>query len=318
MYYKKFLKRIGWVVFILFVIGNFIIYNHVYSFTHFSETKKERTKRPEDLSTTEKLHALFMGINIPKIKNESKPKKDFTTHIIQSNETLEAWHIEIPEAKGIVLMFHGYASSKSSLLPYSKAFNDKGYATLLIDFMGSGGSTGNLTTIGFEESKDVKAAYDFIKKRYPEKEILLFGCSMGAVAIMKSIMEYEINPDKIILECPFGSFKETTKNRFQAMNLPSFPFTDLLMIHGGIQLGFNPYDHNPTEYAKNVDVPVLLLHGKNDKRVSMKSIETIYQNLQGSKKLGIMEASGHENYLNHDGEAWNQIVDEFLKHPTTI
>jgi len=131
--------------------------------------------------------------------------------------------------------------------------------------------------------------------------------------LVASIRDYEITPEKIIIECPFGSFKNTTKKRFEAMNLPSFPFTDLLMIHGGIQLGFNPYKHNPTEYAKKIKVPTLLLFGAKDDRVSRESIEEIYKNLQGQKKLGILENSEHEIYLNNDRQNWNEMVDDFLK-----
>ena len=311
---KKVLKRIAIVAFIFFCIGNFIVYNHVYRFTHFSESVKNKTKRPEELSFLEKMQTMVMGVSIPKPENKTEPDRNYETILLKSKEDLEAWYIEVPDAKGVVIMFHGYSSSKSSLLEYAEEFNAKAYSTLLVDFMGSGGSTGQLTTIGFEESTDVKTAYEFVRERNTNKEIVLFGCSMGAVSIMKSIVDYNIEPHKIILECPFGSFKETTKTRFQAMGLPSFPFVDLLMIHGSIQLGFNPYKHKPIDYAKEITTPTLLLFGEKDERVSMQSIEEIFANLNGIKKLGIMKNSGHEIYLNDDRETWNALLDEFLKN----
>ena len=178
--------------------------------------------------------------------------------------------------------------------------------------MGSGGSTGHLTTIGVEESKDVKAVYDFVKEQYPDQEIILFGCSMGAVSIMKSIADLDIKPDKIIVECPFGWFRETTKIRFEAMGLPAFPFVDLLMLHGGLQLGFNPYQHNPVDYAQSIDLPVLLLSGRLDKRVPVESVETVFEHLKGPKTLGILEQSGHASYLINNADQWHAYVDEFL------
>lgn len=178
--------------------------------------------------------------------------------------------------------------------------------------MGSGGSSGNTTTVGFKESRDVKEAYDYIKNRNAEEGIILFGSSMGAVSIMKSIADYEISPDKIIIECPFGSFKKTTEKRFEAMNLPTFPLANLLMFYGGLQLGFNPFSHNPTEYAKAIKLPTLLLYGAKDARVTRTEIDEIYKNLDGEKELGIMERSGHEVYLNDDKEKWNKLIDEFM------
>jgi len=309
---KKNLKRIGYITFFMIIIGNFIVYNHVYRFTHFFDAEVEKTKRPEKLNIIDKLKTVFMGVRIPKPKNESTPRVKYETIILKSQEDLEAWYIEVPNNKGKIIMFHGYSSSKSGLLAYSEAFNNKGYSTLLVDFMGSGGSTGNLTTIGLQESHDVKSAYEFVKKQYPDDQIILFGCSMGAVSIMKSLLDFKIKPEKIILECPFGRFKNTTKNRFDVMNLPAFPFTDLLLIHGGIQLDFNLYNHNPTEYAKKIKVPTLLLFGEKDERVSKASIEEIYKNLQGEKTLGILANSEHEVYLNDDRTKWNEFVDGFL------
>ena len=309
---KKRLKRLALVTVFLFLIGNFIVYNHVHRFTHFSETSKEKTKSPEQLNTIEKLKTLFLGISIPKPENAVTPGREYDTFVVQSNETLEVWSIEVPEDRGKIIMFHGYSSSKSDLIQYSEEFNKKGYSTFLVDFMGSGGSSGNLTTIGYEESQNVRAVYDYVKEQNPNDKIILFGCSMGAVSIMKSLSDFEISPDKVILECPFGSFRSTTKRRFEAMKLPSFPFADLLLIHGWIQLGFNPYRHNPVEYAKDINVPALLLYGKEDDRIPIRSIEEIYENIEGHKKLGILENSGHEVYLNNDAEDWNTLIDDFL------
>ena len=178
--------------------------------------------------------------------------------------------------------------------------------------MGSGGSTGNATTIGFKESRDVKEAYDYIRKTNPESEIILFGNSMGAVAIMKAIETYGLKPSRLILECPFGSMLATTRKRFKAMHFPSFPFAEMLLFYGGVQTGFNPFKHNPVEYAKKINIPTLVLYGAKDERVSKSEIEQIYVNLQGEKELVVFKNSGHEIYLNKDGADWNKAVGVFL------
>ena len=309
---RKNLKKLGWGLMILFLIGNFIVYNHAYKFTHFIDSKFEKTNRPEKLSFSQKLNAILLGIKIPKPINTKLPSKDYQTITLNSFETLEGWQITVPNQKGMVILFHGYSSSKASLLPYSEEFNNKGYSTFLIDFMGSGGSTGNTTTIGFKESRDVKAAYDYIKKINPEVEIILFGSSMGAVAIMKAIEKYDLKPSKLIIECPFGSMLTTTKKRFKAMNLPTFPFAEMLLFYGGIQTGFNPFKHKPTEYAKHINIPTLVLYGAKDERVTKTEIEQIYANLHGEKELVIFKNSEHEVYLNDDREDWNKAIDIFF------
>ena len=66
-----------------------------------------------------------------------------------------------------------------------------------VDFMGSGGSEGNQTTIGFLEAKQVKTCFDYLTEK-GEKNIFLFGTSMGSVAIMKAISDFDIKPKAII------------------------------------------------------------------------------------------------------------------------
>jgi len=308
------LKNIFWISLILLIITiNFLAYNHAYNFTHFSESEGLRQK-PEALSFTQKVEILILGNPNPKPQNTKKPSLPYQTIYLQSHEKLESWLIEADSSKGVVILFHGYSGNKSSLITYSEAFNALGYSTLLVDFMGCGGSEGNQTTIGFKESKDVKAAFDFIKKTYPSQEIILFGHSMGAVSIMKSIHDFELKPDKIIIQAPFGTMKKTVKRRFQAMGVSAFPLAELLLFYGGLQNGFNAFEHNPTEYATSIQIPTLLMLGKKDNRVTIQEVEAIFKNLQGQKKLEILEFSGHENYLEHSKKKWLEEVKIFFSN----
>ena len=85
-----------------------------------------------------------------------------------------------------------------------------------------------------------------------------------------------------------------------------------LVFWGGIQNGFWGFSHNPTEYAKEVKCPALLLYGEKDKRVSHEEIDLIYKNLAGEKKLKIYPLAGHENFITNYGHEWKTDVHEFL------
>jgi len=306
------MKKIILVIGFLAILANIIAYNHAYQFTHFTNTSGKRLK-PEDLSLFQKAKVLFTGVSNPKPKNETLPQSPYEVIKIESHEPLEGWLIEAEKPKGVVILFHGYSGSKSGILNYGLAFNQFGYTTLLMDFMGSGGSGGLKTTIGYQESRDVKESYEFIKEKYPNQKIILFGSSMGAVSIMKALNDYEMTPDKIILECPFGSFKLTVEKRFEAMKVPSFPFAHLLLFYGGLQNGFNAFKHNPTEYAKRIDAPTLLIYGAKDKRVTIGEIQTIFEHLGGAKELMVLEQSGHENYLVNSQKVWKKKVQSFME-----
>lgn len=296
----------------IFVMINIIAFFHAYKFMHFTENSSEKTKSPEKLSKLEKVKTLFFGVNNIKPKNLEFPSQKYITVKLQSNKEIECWSIKNKNPKGTIVLFHGYGGAKSSLISKSDEFIKQGFSTLLVDFMGSGNSEGNQTTIGYKEAEQVKTVFDYLTNTR-EKNIYLFGTSMGSVAIMKCIDDDKIEPKGIIIECPFGSMYGTVCARFNKMNVPTFPMAGILLFWGGIQNGFFGFSHNPTEYAKSINCPTLILYGEKDKSVSRKEIDEIYSNLKGIKKLIVYKEIGHENYLIKNKLEWKNNVIEFLK-----
>jgi len=299
------------IIVILFVIVNIIAFIHAYKFTHFAENGSIKTKSPEKLSSFEKVKTLIFGVNNPKPKNTKFPPQKYETITLKSNKEIECWLIKTENSKGTIILFHGYGAEKSSMIDKSNEFTKLGFSTMLVDFMGSGNSEGNQTTIGYKEAQEVNTVFDYLTQS-GEKNIYLFGTSMGAVAIMKCINDNKIKPKGIIIECPFGSMYETVCARFKKMNAPTFPMAGILVFWGGIENGFWGFNHNPTAYAKNINCPTLLLYGEKDKSVSRKEIDEIYTNLNGLKKLHIYKNTGHENYLIKNKVEWTKNVSDFL------
>lgn len=315
---RKMLKRLIWFFVILFILMNIVVNFHAYKFTHFTSNSKAKTKSPDKLSSVEKFKTLLLGVNNPRPLNSQTPAQTYQTVKLQSNKSIECWYIQSPDSlygetkNGTVILFHGYGGEKSSLIDKSDEFLKLGYNTLLVDFMGSGGSEGNQTSLGFKEAQQVKTAFDYVVSK-GERNIYLFGTSMGAVAILKSISDENIQPKGIIIECPFGSMYETVKARFRNMNVPALPMAPLLVFWGGVQNGFWAFGHQPTEYAKKVNCPSLLLYGELDKNVSPQEIDEIYTNLPGAKTLRIYPFAGHENYLIKYKNDWVNDITSFLK-----
>jgi uncharacterized protein len=308
---KKLKKRILWSIAIIFILMNIVAAFHAYKFTHFTSTDTAKTKSPEKLSFTDKAQALFFGVNNPRPENGKTPAQKFKTIQLQSNKKIACWSIQTDSSKGTVILFHGYSGEKSSLIDKSDEFIKLGYSTLLVDFMGSGGSEGNQTTIGFKEAEEVKTAFEYLVEN-GETKIYLFGTSLGAAAIMKAISDYAIKPSGIIIECPFGSMYKTTCARFNNMKVPSFPMAGLLVFWGGVENNFWAFGHQPTEYAKKIECPTLLLYGEQDKNVSREEIDDIYTNLNCKKELKTYPLAGHENYLTQYKDQWIADITSFL------
>lgn len=291
---------------------NIVAIFHAYKFTHFSDEIARKTESPKSLSTGQKLKTLFFGVSNPRPENKTLPKKEFEVVHLKSNKKIECWSIKTENPKGTIILFHGFSGEKSSLLEQSDIFNALGYSTFLVDFMGSGGSEGNQTTIGFLEAEQVKTAFEYISKS-GETNIYLHGNSMGAVAIMKALNDHTINPKGVILECPFGTMSQTVAARFKNMGVPTFPMAGLLVFWGGVENGFWAFGHNPKEYAKKISCPTLLLYGAKDDKVSRSEINEIFVNLAGEKQLKIYPKAGHENYLKKYKAEWNRDVKVFVE-----
>lgn len=308
---KKIIKLLLWTLTTIFVLINIVAYFHSYKFTHFTDKNVVKTKDSKHLSVSGKIKTLFFGIDNPRPNNKRTPIQKFETIKLQSNKLIECWSIKSDSSKGTVILFHGFSGQKSSMLDKSDEFLKLGYNTLLVDFMGCGGSDGNQTTVGFKEAEEVKTCFDYLKKN-GEQKIYLFGTSMGAVAILKAINDYDINPTAIIVECPFGSMYQTTCARFNSLGVPTFPMAGLLVLWGGVQNGFWAYALKPTEYAKSVKCPTLLLYGEKDEKVSRQEIDEIYSNLNCKKQLKTYPLAGHENYLTKYKQQWTADIASFL------
>lgn len=302
--------------FVAFTLLNVWTFRHAWAMTHFS-TGGKSTIRPEDMSNLGRMKVLLTGVNLPRPVNDKDPGDldlPFETHHVQVPDgfNLETWFVPRPQPRAIVLMFHGYGASKAKLLDEARALHGMGCSALLVDFRGSGGSTGNATTLGMFESADVKAACELAQKLAPGRPVVLFGRSMGSVAILRAIAHDKVKSAAIIIECPFDRLLGTVEHRFTAMGLPSFPCAELLVFWGGVQHGMNGFAHNPVEYAARVDCPTLVMHGDLDKRVSLAEVQAVYDALSGEKRLEIFPGVGHEACFRTRPDLWEREVTEIL------
>lgn len=306
--------KITLIVLVIFVAGiNTIVIFHAYKFTHFDNSIK-RTESPENLSILSKITTLLFGVSNPKPKATSYPLKRYSEIKLKHHFNLSLWKIDVEQCKGTVILFHGFASEKSSLIPYSNVFNELGYKTVLVDFRGCGESKGNTTTIGYYESEDVLEVYKHVKNKLKEDNIILFGSSMGAAAIIKSINDFNITPNKIILLNPFQNLQIAISNRFKMMGLNPYFFSDMLLFWGGVINDFDGFEFENDVYAKNIKSDVLLFYGKYDERVNFSEVKNIYDNINSNKFLKYYHNSGHGDYLENEYDRFYNDLEEFLQN----
>lgn len=311
-YLRRRWKRIAILLAVLIVVANVLAARHAEAFLVYADSGSA-VAQPEQLTRWQKLGLLVNGVAVPRPENRTAPDVPFMTHRIpMGEEWLEAWHVPAAEPRGIVLMFPGYASAKDSLLPETAALRSLGFDVLLVDFRGAGGSSGRENTLGVREADDVAAAVAFANEQWPGRRVVLFGRSMGSVAMLRAVGILNVKTDALILECPFDRMLNAVKNRFRAMGVPSFLGAEMLVFWGGRRLGFDGFAHNPAVYAEAVSLPTLILTGSDDTRTTPEQVRSVHDRLRGPKRLVIIEGAGHEPLLGKSPAAWNGAVREFL------
>jgi uncharacterized protein len=279
-----------------------------------------RTPPPEALGPVERAAVLFTGVTVPRPANSRTPDDlglGYETRTVRPGGvdgalTLEAWVVRHPQPVGTVLLFHGYAASKDTLLEAARAFTAMGYTAVLVDFRGSGGSDGDRTTVGYDEARDVAAVVRWAREELGEERPVLYGVSMGAAAVLRAVAAEGVAPRAVIVEAPFDRLLTTVRHRFEALGVPSWPASELLVFWGGRSGGFDAFGHNPVEYARRVRVPALVLHGAADPRVTEPEARAVHDALVGPRSLVVFPGLGHGVAGSEAAGEWSEAVRTFL------
>jgi alpha-beta hydrolase superfamily lysophospholipase len=317
---RKLPSIVRWILWVL--LAQFILFNisaalYAHRFTHVYDNPALRSKAP-NRNIFVKTWRLFSGPRQPRSVIESFPVFQYQTVKLAVGNMIfiDTWYARTDSiAKGTVILFHGIMGNKGMLIAEAGEFLSDGYNVMLVDFRAHGNSGGNTTTIGVRESKEVKAAYDYIVKE-GEKNILLYGVSMGAVVVSKAIADYDLKPFGVILEMPFASLQSHLRARARLLGFRGFgekPFGFLVTLWIGLERGFNGFKDQTTRYVSKINCPVLMQWGAADIYVLKNETDGIYKAIASSdKKLVIYDHAGHESLLQNDSVKWRTEVERFL------
>lgn len=179
------------------------------------------------------------------------------------NAVINAIHFKAENPKGIVLYFHGNAGNLSRWGKITEFFVEKGYDVLVMDYRTYGKSKGVLSEQAL--FNDAQMCYDYVKERYKEDQITVYGRSLGTS--MATYIASRNNPNQLILEAPFYNIPDVAKYRF-----PLFAIEQL--IH---------YKLPTDEFINEVSCKITIFHGTDDFVVPIKSGKKLFKS--GPKKL---------------------------------
>lgn len=110
------------------------------------------------------------------------------------------------EIKGILQISHGMAEHKERYYEFLEYVANQGYVTIISDHRGHGKSVKDKNDLGFFYDKsseyiveDIHQITLYVKELFKDKEMILFGHSMGSMVVRKYIKKYDEDIDKLIV-----------------------------------------------------------------------------------------------------------------------
>ncbi len=230
---------------------------------------------------------------------------------------LKGWFIS-PDfsADGATLIYvHGLGANRQGPMATAEILIDQGYGALIFDLRNHGESEGEITTLGYEEVKDIAAALDYLHNR-PDvnpQRIGVFGQSMGAGTVIRAAAR---NPEirVVIAESGFTSLRDNINYGVKSLlGLPPVPFAPLVVWFGELEAGLNLDLVRPIDDIAQISPrPVLLIHGKKDQTIPFENSVALYSAAEEPKELYLIPEGGHGGFLRVDPDEYQQQLIQFL------
>ncbi len=199
------------------------------------------------------------------------------------------------EAKGSVILLHGYGSNHDTLLEYANWLVIAGYNVLAYDQRGSGQSDGERVTMGAQEAHDVGAAIEWLLAHSYAK-IAIWGFSMGGAAAILAAAEYT-DLKAVITDCAFASLQEEILSRIRYQGYPSLisiPLSHLTAATLTDHLQAQPGEYDAVNAVNWISPrPLLLIHAGEDEVVDPSDAYALYDAAGEPRELWVTPRSAH-------------------------
>lgn len=210
---------------------------------------------------------------------------------------MHALYFKKPGADKVLVVNHGAGGNLLGRVYIARSAALANCSTLLYDYRGYALSTGNFNLDSILE--DGLTAYDYAHKQlgYPDKKIIVCGESIGSAVACQTAAN---RPCAGVLLLSGVTRLPVAIRKI----LPVFwIFPDACFAKTKID--------NPVT-IKNVHVPVLLVHGKQDEQVPYKCSQENFAAASEPKKLVLLPNCGHDDVGRKDAEEFQKAIDDFV------
>ena len=181
---------------------------------------------------------------------------------------LAGWYI--PAGSGsatapTVVLAHANGKTKSEMLSWAEQLHAN-YNLVLFDFRNHGQSSGDTTTLGVREVRDLQAVVDWLERAKSPSSIAVLGVSMGGA----TAIDEAANDDRVaavILDSPHATVASALQAQLQSRGFPlALPGSWSILLGGLLRTGEDLSVADPVQAIARIgERPVLIVAaGKDD------------------------------------------------------
>jgi predicted alpha/beta-fold hydrolase len=178
----------------------------------------------------------------------------------------EGWFFPGFRGAPTIILCHGYESSRGELLTLESALQDHQYNVFIFDFAAHGANPG-ITTLGYREVEEVRAAVDLVAKRtdVDPARFGLWGYNLGAYSALREA-ENDKRVRAMVLDSVYDDPKQMVKVGVERNGLGGFPF---MVRAAEFSFGYLNYAHRDDppvsrKLAVLAGVPTLYIQAADD------------------------------------------------------
>ncbi|MGG7035670.1 MAG: alpha/beta fold hydrolase [Flavobacterium sp.] len=226
--------------------------------------------------------------------------KQTLVHIPKINKSVVIYEYGKSDKK--IILVHGWSGRGTQLVNIANELLKQGYSVLTFDAPGHGKSPGKTTLM-----LEFIAIILQLKKEYGPFEAGI-GHSLGGMSLLNS-MKQGLQLNHLVTIGSGDIIKDIMDEFVEKLNLK-------LSISDRMEQRFNKIykqemsDSSAYLAAKEIKIPVLIIHDKNDLEVPVSCAHHIYENLSNGE-LMITEKLGHRKIIS-DNDVINKIIG-FIK-----
>jgi uncharacterized protein len=212
-------------------------------------------------------------------------------------ETLVAWHAPARPGQPTHLYFHGNGGTLQVRADRIRRFVADGLGVFMPAYRGYSGSTGSPSEAAL--IADAKLAHDhLLGMGLRPEDIVIYGESLGTgVAVQLAADRQSAG---VVLDAPYASLLDIAQRHYRFIPVKLFLMDTFASI----------------DHITRIDVPLLVMHGTEDRVIPLESGKALYDAADQPKQMAVLEGAGHSDlYAFGAMQILRRFIDEHIRQP---